>query len=149
MGQNQKPSRRDWFRLMWKDSEKVAEPQSEKNKEQPSVEKPVLNPVSQPVNHGGLDLSELPPMRQADLTEGQVNDLFSDVASCAKDVRLMMRSKNSAASNLHSAKKAILSGSVSRLQIRYRWEGKYWIDTLQSIPGGFQLIRIAHPGSPS
>jgi len=148
MGRDQKPSRRDWFRLMWKDSENGPDPQSEEQKDQPPSQKPVLNPVSQPVNHGGFDLSELPPMRQADLTEDQVADLFSDVASCAKDVRLMMRSKNSVAADLQSAKKAILSGSVSRLQIRYRWEGKYWIDTLQVVPGGIQLIRIAHPGSP-
>ncbi|NQV25522.1 MAG: hypothetical protein HQ518_14275 [Rhodopirellula sp.] len=112
-----------------------------------------LQAIAHPVNHDGMDLAELPPMREALLSEDQVRQLFSDIESLASDILLMQRSARSqraAASKvtteeqLRMAQDALLSGDVPRVQIRYRWQEANWIDTLERRDDGVRLIRIAH-----
>ncbi len=48
------------------------------------------------------------------------------------------------AKNLQLARAALLTGAIARIQIRYRWQDTLWIDTLESKPDGYRIIRIAH-----
>jgi len=114
---------------------------------------PGLRPVGQPVNHDGMDLSELPPMREACLSEEHVRQLFSDIAALASDIRLMQKSpraqrasalRATTAEQMHMAQDALLSGAIARVQIRYHWQKANWIDTLERREDGVRLIRIAH-----
>ena len=93
---------------------------------------------------------DLPPMREAWLSETQVRQLFSDIESAATDIRLMQRRTRSADSShplpLQQVASALLSGGLSKVQIRYRWNQAAWIDTLEAHPNQqFRLVRISHP----
>ena len=78
-------SRRDWFRLrsLTRSQEALGEGNS-------------LQPISEPPNHDGLDLAELPPMHEAVLSADQVRDLFADLRDCARDVQLIARRSGNA-----------------------------------------------------
>ena len=156
MPENARISRRDWFRLRPQRSE--AETPLDNT---PVVDrKPVmgqsqetLRPVAIPENHGRIDLTELPPMRESLLAEEQVRQLFSDIESLASAVLLMQRLPNaqrattpglSTTEQLRAAETTLLSGSIPRVQIRYHWEAVNWIDTLERREGGIRLVRIQH-----
>ena len=149
MSDSEKLSRRDWFRL------RHSKPKPPIEKREAFVGQTAigLTPVEHPENHDGMDLSELPPMRESILTAEQVNDLFSDIAELAVDVMVMRRSRatsHASASRAESsksltiAKRSLLSGELPRVQIRYRWQDSLWIDTVESRPDGYRIIRIAH-----
>lgn len=144
MSDSPKLSRRDWFRL---------------RRAKPAIGASVgeqargLKPIAHPENHDGMDLSQLPPMREAVLTPGDVEQLFADIEQLASDVLLMQRSTRAAravasraetSERLGAAKRGLLSGELPRLQLRYQWQDTAWIDTLETRPDGFRLIRIAH-----
>jgi len=119
--------------------------------------KPGMQPIAQPVNHDGLDLSALPPMREAFLSADEVRQLFADIEAVATDVMLMRRSpaasrataeKASSTEQLQSACDALLSAKISRLQIRYSWRSQAWIDTLEARGDQVRLVRIRHQQKP-
>ncbi len=156
---SQKITRRDWFRLRVPHQnkmldEKSVEPQSNKNPEKVIPNSSAgLKPIEHPPNHDGLDLSELPPMREATLSVDQVTALFNDIAQLGTDVLLMQRStgtqradatKVDTKTQLETAKSSLLSGKIPRLQVRYRWQDQQWIDTLKRETDGFHIVRIAH-----
>ena len=117
-----------------------------------------LQAIAHPVNHDGMDLAELPPIREALLTEEQVRQLFSDIESLASDILLMQRSaraqratasratasKATTAEQLRTAQNSLLSGNVPRVQIRYCWQEASWIDTLEARDNDVRLVRISH-----
>jgi hypothetical protein len=147
MKDSSKMSRRDWFRL------RVAPSNPLLGHETSTANSNVLKPIEHPPNHDGLDLSELPPMRQAVLSIEQVNTLFSDIGGLATDIQLMQRAAHSARATaqiantteqLDFARQALVHGTIPRIQIRYRWQNSLWIDTLKREPDGFQLVRISH-----
>lgn len=116
-----------------------------------------LRPIAQPANHDGLDLSKLPPMREAMLSVDQIKQLFRDLNEHATDILLMRRTAQSpraqaapeATSNdLQFACDAVLSGQVPRVQIRYKFAGADWIDTVERRESSFRLVRIVHTTRP-
>lgn len=150
MNESAKMSRRDWFRLRRPDKDHGENLATEKSS---ALSSSGLKPIAHPPNHDGLDLTELPPMREAILSREQVADLFSDVGKLATDVLLMRRGSDSMRATvtkanteeqLELAKAALLSGAVSRVQVRYSWQASQWIDTLQVQDGGYRLVRIMH-----
>lgn len=152
MSDSNRMSRRDWFRLARR---KKADGPKQSGESSIGDQANALEPIEHPVNHDGMDLSQLPPMREATLTAEQVTQLFADIEALASDILLMQRSSRSqratasratTVEQLHSAKDAILSGTIPRLQIRYRWDDADWIDTLQSDGEEFRLVRIQHVG---
>jgi hypothetical protein len=151
MDNERKISRRDWFRL----SKLHVDPAANQARLRQSIgnQSPDLQAVPHPVNHDGMDLSELPPMCEAILTADQVQQLISDIQALASNVLLMQRSpscKTASASRattteqLRNARDALLEGSVPRVQIRYQWQETHWIDTLENRSGKYRLVRIAH-----
>lgn len=154
MTQENKLSRREWFRLAGrKKSPTGQETPGPSNADSMGDSSKGLQPIEHPINHDGMDLSELPPMREAVLAEDDVRQLFSDIAALATDVLLMARSARTAhaaaskattSDQLCSARDSLLSGVIPRLQIRYHWQQQNWIDTLERQEQGYRLIRIAH-----
>ncbi|HQX48455.1 MAG TPA: hypothetical protein PLR25_01020 [Planctomycetaceae bacterium] len=158
MSDSTKMSRRAWFRLRPPEPETEPQPTLEALPEkartaavgQTAVG---LSEVAHPPNHDGMDLSQLPPMREALLSAEQVEELFSDIEQLGTDILLMQRSSRAAranvaaanaAKNLQIAKTSLLSGAIARVQIRYRWQDTHWIDTLEVKPDGYRIVRIAH-----
>jgi hypothetical protein len=161
MTDGNKISRRDWFRLRPRrtpsngaeSDDTVIDP----NRTMGEVPDR-LQAIAHPVNHDGMDLSELPPMREAILSEAQVRQLFADIESLASDILLMQRStrslrattsratasKATTAEQLRTAQNSLLSGNVPRVQIRYHWQEANWIDTLEARDDGVRLVRISH-----
>ncbi len=150
MTHSEQRSRREWFRL-------IQPARNPKNNFLDSATRidgsEVMVPVEQPPNHDGLDLSQLPPMREAMLQADQVKQLFSDIGKLATDVMLMVRresarrataSRLTAIEQLQLAQDSLLNGHTRRIQIRYRWQDSMWIDTLDSRQDGIRLVRIAH-----
>jgi len=141
---NQQPqmSRRDWFRL--RKSVAPPEPQT-KLGDQPQIP---LAATEEPVNHGGVDLSALPPMHEALLNASDVASLFADLGQHATAVQLIARRSVGVAPDqsekLSAARDQLLDGTVRKLQIRYQWDSSRWIDTLERQPDGFRLVRIQH-----
>lgn len=153
MSDDPQMSRRDWFRL--RSARAKRQPDSTGKASDVSIGREArgLQPIAHPENHDGLDLSQLPPMREAVLTADDVRQLFADVETLATDVLLMQRASRTAnatasrvhaSENLNAAMKALLTGDVRRIQLRYRWENTAWIDTLEMRTAGFRLVRIAH-----
>lgn len=147
MNNSQKMSRRDWFRLR--------KPQTNQTLGATPPNPPeTLKEIEHPPNHDGMDLSLLPPMREALLSTEQVEALFTDIAGLASDVQLMQRANKAQRATAQAAntkeqlalaKTALVNGDVPRVQIRYRWEGSLWIDTLVNQESqGFKLVRITH-----
>lgn len=139
-------SRRDWFRLKIPRTNRTLGDTSTKRSDDPE-----LAPVELPPNHHGMDLDELPPLREAILSREQLEMLFGDISSLASEVRLFQRSRQAQAraaassqNDLMLAKEAFVSGKVPRLQIRYRWQDSHWIDTLEAREDGTRLVRILH-----
>lgn len=174
MPDSNKMSRRDWFRLSPRTDKSDSEA-SVPDASVPDAKMPVtsvaeatasrksiptmgqskngLQPIAQPENHDGMNLSELPPMREALLSEQQVRELFNDISTQATDVLLMQRSaKSRRASSALSATteqmmtacESVVSRTVPRIQIRYSWQAANWIDTLECKEDGFRLVRITH-----
>ncbi|MBT6494862.1 MAG: hypothetical protein HOL01_09955 [Planctomycetaceae bacterium] len=144
-------TRREWFRLRPRQTRIATESRSKEHSMGQSQES--LQPIPEPVNHDGLDLSELPPMREAKLSAEQVQQLFADIAQLGANIMLMRRTaqspraaaaRASSSADLNAARDALITGQVSRLQIRYRWQDADWIDTLEAREEEFRLVRIAH-----
>lgn len=157
-----KMSRRAWFRLRPPEPETEPQPTPESLPEKArtaAVGQTAVGllDIAHPPNHDGMDLSELPPMREALLSAEQVSELFSDIEQLGTDILLMQRSSRDAradvtnadtAKNLQIARAALLTGTLARIQIRYRWQDTLWIDTLETKPDGYRIIRIAHARKP-
>ena len=162
MSENVRMSRRDWFRLRPQRSEAETVLDSTpvvNHKPAMGHSQEALQPVAFPENHGGVNLTELPPMCEGLLSEEQVRQLFSDIDSLASAVLLMQRLPNaqrattsghSTPEQLRAAETTLLSGAIPRVQIRYLWEAVNWIDTLERRENGIRLVRIKHsPASAS
>ncbi len=111
-----------------------------------------LQPIDLPPNHDGMDLAQLPPMREALISFDEADSLFSDLESNATNIQLFQKDAQSKTGQLSGTNKlslqfartALLEGRIQRLQIRYSWNGADWIDTLEAKSNCFRLVRIEH-----
>lgn len=152
-------SRRDWFRLLPRGAESATATQTAASEPVPAAAHSMgpsphgLQAIPPPQNHDGMNLADLPPMREAFLSEEQVRQLFADIEALASDILLMQRlagstrataSSASTAEQLGTARRSLLAGAIARVQIRYRWQDTHWIDTLERRDSGIRLVRVAH-----
>ena len=109
-----------------------------------------LHQVEEPENHGSLNRAELPPVREAILGAARVRELFQDIGACATDIRLISRTRAADSSDdrdqLETVCNRLLTGAVAKVQIRYTWRGRNWIDTLirNEEDSRIRLVRVAH-----
>jgi hypothetical protein len=88
---------------------------------------------------------QLPPLQQARLDEPTLDQLFSDLAACATVRSVQPRTHPSAPPvflTVADARVGLKDGTLRGLQIRYRYEGKDWCDTLLRGQDGVRLVRI-------
>lgn len=50
---------------------------------------------------------------------------------------------------LGQARERLLGGVAGRVQVRYRFEGHEWADTILGSPAGFRVVRCQVPGEAS
>ncbi len=103
------------------------------------------NPVTDTMN----PLS-LPPLQAALLDASTLQCLFEDLAAETSVDEILMKGAPSAYASggppsLAGALEALEQGEAVGVQIRYRYAGSAWWDTLLRTPGGVRLVRIEHP----
>ena len=87
------------------------------------------------------------PVLEADLPAPLVAELFAELENAAQihEIRVQSRrerlSSELARSRLAELRSALVDGTLSGLQIRYRHDGSDWIDTLLRRPQAIRLIR--------
>lgn len=156
---NRPPSRRDLFHLGRSNSvgakthASLATPSSQSAP--PTCGSPSIlqNRIDCPPSHGSVDPAILPPVTEALLGDSDVLQLLADIGSCASQITLMHRrltgnaspgSSGISSAQLMAAWDILTTGQTNRLQIRYLWAQASWIDTIESRPDGFRLVRIQH-----
>ena len=91
---------------------------------------------------------KLPPLQQAMLDAATVDALFADLASCTRVLavvpkRVLRTMTEEAPIDLAAARAGLRDGSLRGVQIRYRYDGREWCDTLMPMAGGSaRLVRI-------
>lgn len=91
---------------------------------------------------------ELPDLQDQVLDEPTVAALFGDLELVEMlEVRVKAApGARAVAGTLEDARRAWEEGALRGLQVRYRWEGAVWFDTLLRTPGGTRLVRMREPG---
>jgi MauM/NapG family ferredoxin protein len=91
---------------------------------------------------------ELPELREADLDEAGLRALFRDLAAATQidEVRCKRRPEERAEPPQTSPEDALswlLEERVRGVQIRYRYEGEAWVDTILATTRGYRIVRLA------
>jgi hypothetical protein len=100
-----------------------------------------------PDTGGALDL---PPLQRALLDEATLNQLFLDVAEAAEliDIAIKRGDEMHATEeppSLEQARDALVRGKAFGVQLRYRYRGTEWWDTLMRTEAGVCLVRFERP----
>lgn len=98
------------------------------------------------------DAAEMPDLQQSVLDPETLAQLFSDLGSLTEILEVIPKAlaegyvAESSTITLEEGRKMLLSGVVRGLQIRYRYQGSQWWDTLlpDASTGGFRIVRIQH-----
>jgi len=94
----------------------------------------------------------LPELQQSSLDPDTLAQLFIDLATCTEIIEVIPKAAaegyvpEASTLGLEDARQLLLSGQIRGLQIRYRYQGCQWWDTLLPDPatGGFRIVRIQH-----
>lgn len=89
----------------------------------------------------------LPDLQDTNLDPPTADTLFADLASCTQVLSIVPKPASGFAANksisLPAARTGLRDGSFRAVQIRYRFEGREWCDTLMATTGGgMRLVRI-------
>jgi hypothetical protein len=93
---------------------------------------------------------KLPDLNMTLLDAAQVDQLFRDIELCAQITEIIPKFAarghvpDTAAVTLAEARELITTRAVRGLQLRYRYEGADWWDTLMLVGDQFRLVRIRH-----
>lgn len=92
---------------------------------------------------------QLPALSEALLDPAILDQLLADIASCAQLLEVVVkggsqRRASGARADLEEARRLLAGGEIRGLQLRYRFEGVEWWDTLMRAPEGIRLVRIGH-----
>lgn len=92
----------------------------------------------------------LPDLHQAELDPQTLQSLFQDLATCAEIFAVVPKAGPGHTSpesiTLEEGRELLLSGHLRGLQIRYKYNGSEWWDTLIQVTGGIRLTRIEQVG---
>lgn len=89
------------------------------------------------------------PLQIADLDQDKLSELFADVEALGEGVEVVLkrgpvRVESHETTSLASALQLLRGGMVHGVQLRYRYRGAEWWDTLMPTSEGFRLVRIQH-----
>lgn len=97
------------------------------------------------------DEPKLPDLNEAVLDAATLEQLFRDLEACVQITEIIpklaerrMVTDQTSKLTLAQARELLLSGKARGIQIRYRYEGADWWDTLMQTPQGVRLVRIRH-----
>lgn len=96
----------------------------------------------------------LSPLQVADLDRGTLSELLTDIEALGEDVEVLVKRRAGQVeargeTSLTSALELLLEGQAEGVQLRYRYRGTDWWDTLMRTPKGIRLVRIQHGEQPS
>jgi len=92
----------------------------------------------------------LPPLQIADIDRDTLRELFVDVETLAHNLEIVLKRGseqhvvNEPSRSLSDAMSELLLGTAVGAQLRYRFKGADWWDTLLRTENGFRLVRIQH-----
>ncbi len=94
-----------------------------------------------------MDDERLREFHEAFIDPETLNQLFRDLEGASEVLAVMAKGggrdrAHGGALTLEEGRELFLSKQVKGLQIRYRYEGAEWWDTLMHTPGGVRIIRI-------
>jgi hypothetical protein len=91
------------------------------------------------------------PVHEAFLDEATVRQLFFDIGAAGELVDIVWKSPGARRAevgatslSLAATQQALAAGEVAAVQLRYRFNGEEWWDTLVRTAAGVRLIRISH-----
>lgn len=92
----------------------------------------------------------LPEMREGLLSAGDLTQLFADISACTTVLGVQekggaQRYAEAGTLPLDTARERLVDGAARAVQIRYRFDGFEWSDTVMRLPAGFRLVRCQHP----
>jgi hypothetical protein len=93
---------------------------------------------------------QLPALHTTVLDAAQVEQLLSDIEACTELVEILPkyaaqgRVSDAAGVSLAEARTLLATRAVRGLQLRYRYEGADWWDTLIMAVEGYRVVRIRH-----
>jgi len=102
----------------------------------------------------GLDGPQLPELCEGVLDVSQVERLFTELAALTQVVAILEKGGaqeygHTKGFDLETARRRLLSRQCCALQIRYRFDGAEWTDTLLSTAAGIRAVRCRHASSGS
>lgn len=97
--------------------------------------------------NNSTDQPDLPELQQSVLDQATLDDLIRDIEQCTEVMEVIVKpaSGEYAVPETVSPKEGqhLLSEGILRgLQIRYRYQGELWIDTLLNVGNNVQLTRM-------
>jgi ferredoxin-type protein NapG len=118
----------------------------------PNADRPTSRALD--LSGGGPTEIELPELTEAELDDDALCTLFRDLGAAAEidDIRCKQAPDRRAGASRISLEEALawlLEGRVRGAQVRYRYDGKAWCDTILATPTGHRVVRIEAPTSPS
>lgn len=91
--------------------------------------------------------NSLPEILQAEWARDQVMALFADLAAGAEVRHVQLRTADAdATTGLAEAEAAFAAGRAQAIQVRYRFEGELWCDTIMPGDPTTKIIRNRVPG---
>jgi hypothetical protein len=92
---------------------------------------------------------ELPYLQDGALTREQLLVVVGDIEAGTEILAVNIKRQQRAHSDeqpvtLSSALEQLLEGTVSGLQVRYRYQGREYWDTLLRAQSGYRIVRIDH-----
>jgi hypothetical protein len=93
---------------------------------------------------------QLPALHTTILDAAQVGQLLSDIEACTELVEILPkyaaqgRVPDAAGVSLAEARTLLATRTVRGLQLRYRYDGADWWDTLIMAVEGYRVVRIRH-----
>lgn len=96
------------------------------------------------------DNQPLPPMSEALLDDEQLASLFDDLRRLVRIEGIVIKAGRGRADDaagpqrLDEAHAMLAERTVRGVQIRYRYDGAAWCDTLMPVAHGVRLVRIRH-----
>jgi hypothetical protein len=92
----------------------------------------------------------LPALQDALLDADTLEALFHDLAGLVEIEEILLKGEPRSHAlerpvSLEEARAALKQGAVLGAQIRYRYQGSAWWDTLLRTPQGIRLVRIQPP----
>lgn len=95
------------------------------------------------------DSGALPQLQQAELDAETLARLVSDIQALTEVDEVLLKGGSTAIAStqrlsLADAVEALQRGQTQGVQVRYRYQGGRWWDTLLRSPQGIRLVRIGH-----